>query len=218
MGLLDTAKSVAKEMGLLGGTSKEDLLTAETTSSIPDYVTSKQAKGPVVVESTIKRMEKMLGPKLMTDDAKKLMDITANIESWKGLYPGTFDKQVLGEGRSVGHGGLWQVTSGNIIDTLKTASDQHSDSNLNTTLDKLKKKGVDFRALGKKSTRKIEDFLEQPLHSGLAARLAYLANQNPIPSSTIGKIGYYHDVFAPQTRTIKKPENYLRGLGLIGSY
>jgi len=218
MGLLDTAKSVATEMGLLGGTSKADLLAAERTSSIPDYVTSKQARGPVVVESTIKRMEKMLGSRLMTDDAKELMDITANIESWKGLYPGTFDKQVLGEGRSVGHGGLWQVTSGNIIDTLKTASDQHSDSNLNTTLDKLKKKGVDFRALGKKSTRKIEDFLEQPLHSGLAARLAYLANQNPIPSSTIGKIGYYHDVFAPQTRTIKKPENYLRGLGLIGSY
>tara|TARA_R110002020_G_scaffold274065_2_gene489227 strand:- start:1061 stop:1720 length:660 start_codon:yes stop_codon:yes gene_type:complete len=219
MGLLDALTSAyAKAEGLLMESPKAGLLTAERTSSVPDYATSKRARGPVVVESAIKRIEKMLGPKVMTADAKELMDITANVESWRGLYPKTFDKQVLGPRRSVGHGGLWQVTSKNIKDTVKEASRRNENAGINKVLDKLTKLGFDFRKLATEEDTVIEDFLEKPLNSGLAARLAYLVNNNPIPSSTIGKIRYYHDVFAPQTRTIKKPENYLRGLGLIGSF
>ena len=229
----DYVDKIAKNMfeGLLGtlGVTKPPVpVGAGGATPMPDYTTDPRARGLHAVEKTIDRVSEILGPGIMTKDAKELLSITSTMESWQGFHPDTHTRKKV-EGGTVGHGGMWQMTPKTFWEILHRAK-RNSDSSTARAIERIQDKtGIDFmsmhrdqessKKLNQDEINEINEFLAVPLHSALAARLEYMSVPDPIPKSTGGKIRYYEDEYHKLPVSFpKKVYNQLRGRGLFDAF
>ena len=154
---------------------------------------------------------------------KRLLGLTAGMETEFGSHPKTYEYTEIKDDKgrvtgTTGHGGFTQVTDKVLYNILKKTGE------IQGKIDLLTKSGINFKGLkikldainseelttpGRKEIRK---FLERPVNSIAAARLAYFTNTNPLPKNNKKDIvNYYFDIFAPKTKNNKAKRRKAKG-------